>query len=531
MREVAAPQDAGRAAPYWLGLTLLCVLFLIYGTWLAQRLVTWTDESAYVHLGYLAASGRISLFQDEMPGSRMPLPFWIIGWSQVAFGRSLLAARLTSLAIGVAVVWLTASLGRRIAGDMGGLLAAAFLVSQGAIVGYFATGTYHTVAATILLGGLALAIGDTKPWHRAAAAMVFSLLFLTRTNLWPVVPAAVVVLWFIAAGRLERLRIALAAAVVPALFFAWDARHLKVLTYVPLVRRLVSPLAHPSSASLVDIPVPTVSERLMAVVRFGRMYEFWWLAAVVLAGLLLVARWRGRPVYAFTRDWRVWLVAGAVMYIALFQVLILWDFPKAFVAWFPSFAPLVAVLLGTGFALALSDGGWRPGGRLAIGAVLVALLVAPAVIIRHPLLPAGADAAARPIQDLAAAAAHMRELVPPGARVFLLGDSLIPYLAGFTPYLQQIHSMNTLAVVQERRGIEKGGLWGDREMELWLSKDADYVVIEPQEVDYLATRRPGQIARFRALLAEHFQRIGRIDDYRWFVYEVYARRGLAPARG
>ena len=68
-------------------------------------------------------------------------------------------------------------------------------------------------------------------------------------------------------------------------------------------------------------------------------------------------------------------------------------------------------------------------------------------------------------------------------------------------------------------------------MELWLSKDADYVVIEPQEVDYLATRRPGQIARFRALLAEHFQRVGRIDDYRWFVYEVYARRGLVPARG
>ena len=83
--------------------------------------------------------------------------------------------------------------------------------------------------------------------------------------------------------------------------------------------------------------------------------------------------------------------------------------------------------------------------------------------------------------------------------------------------------------MQERRGIEKGGLWGDSEMELWLTKDADYVVIEPQEVDYLATRRPAQIARFRALLAEHFERIGRIDDYRWFVYEVYARRGRAPS--
>jgi hypothetical protein len=531
MREVAGSGDVGRAAPYWLGLTLLCVLFVVYGAWLAQRLVTWTDESAYVHLGYLVASGRISLFQDEMTGSRMPLPFWINGWSQVAFGRSLLAARLTSLGIGVAVVWLTASLGRRIAGDVGGLLAAAFLVSQGAIVGYFVTGTYHTVAATILLGGLALAIAGTRPWHRVAAAMVFSLLFLTRTNLWPVVPAAVVVLWIVARGRRERAWITLAAAVVPALFFAWDARHLKVLTYVPLLRRLVSSLGYPSGSGLIDIPTPTVSERLMAVVRFGRMYEFWWLAAVVLTGLLVAAWWRGRPVRAFVGDWNLRLVAGGIVYIALFQVLILWDFPKAFVAWFPSFAPLVPVLLGTGFALVLSVGGWRTGGRLAIGAVLVALLVAPAVIIRHPLLPAGPDAAARPIKDLAAAAAHMRELVPPGARVFLLGDSLIPYLAGSTPYLQQIHSMNTLAVVQELRGIEKSGLWGDREMELWLSKDADYVVIEPQEVDSLATRHPGQIARFRALLAEHFERIGRIDDYRWFVYDVYARRGRAPTRG
>src|SRR5262249_26230892 len=81
-------------------------------------------------------------------------------------------------------------------------------------------------------------------------------------------------------------------------------------------------------------------------------------------------------------------------------------------------------------------------------------------------------AAAKPLRDMTAAAVRLRALVPQGARVFLIGDSLIPYLAGITPYLQQIHSTNTLAVVQERRGIEKGGLWGDREMELWLTKDA-----------------------------------------------------------
>lgn len=530
MREVAGPGSTGRAIPFWLGAAALCVAFVIYGAWIAQRLVTWTDESAYVHLGYLAASGRISLFQDEMTGSRMPLPFWINGWSQVAFGRSLFAARLVSLGIGVAVVCLTAAIGRRLAGDFGGLLAAAFLVSQGVIVGYFATGTYHTVAATILLAGFALMVMGGRPWHRVAGVMVLSLLFLTRTNLWPIVPAGVVGLWLVVHGWRERVWITLGAAVVPALFFLSDVRHLKVLAYVPVLRRLVRPLGYPLGWSLIEIPKLSVSERLMAVVRFGRTYEYWALAALVLACLLVLAWWRGWPVHAFVGDGRTRLVAAGIVYIALFQFLILWDFPKAFVAWFPSYAPLVAVLLGAGFALVIRDGGWRRGGRIAIWVALVLMLAAPAVIIRHPLLPIGPDAATRPMRDLAEAAAHMRELVPPDARVFLLGDSLIPYLAGSTPYLQQIHSTNTLAVVQERSGIEKGGLWGDVEMDRWLSKDADYVVLELQEGVYLATRRPGQSARFRALLAEHFERIGRVDEYRWFVYDIYARRARAPGR-
>ncbi len=530
MRQVATSTPARWSPPYRLVLTLLCVAFVVYGAWLAQRLVTWTDESAYVHLGYLAASGRISLFQDEITGSRMPLPFWINGWSQVVFGRSLLAARLVSLGIGVVALWLTALLGRRIAGDLGGLLATAFLVSQGVIVGYLATGTYHALAAAILLGGLALMLPGGPPWHRIAAAVLLSLLFLVRTNLWPILPAAVVVLWLIARGWRERVWVTLATAAVPAAFFLADPRHLKILAYVPIGRHLVRPLGYPLGWSLVDIPTPEASERFAAVVRFGRMYEFWMLALVALAGLLVLGQWRGRPIGAFLRDGRVRLVAAAIVYITAFQVLILWDFPKALVAWFPSYAPLVAVLLGVGFALVLRDGGWGRSGRVAIGAALVLLMVAPAVVIRHPLLPIGADAAARPMQDLAVAAARMRALVPPGARVFLLGDSLIPYLAGATPYLQQIHSTNTLAVVQERRGIEKGGLWGDREMERWLSSDADYVVLEPQIVDALATRRPGQIGRLRELLAAHFERAGRVDEYRWLVYDIYARRGRAPGR-
>ena len=528
MQDITESGVAGRVSPYWLGLGLVCVVFVIYGVWIAERLVTWTDESAYVSLGYLAASGQISLFQDEMTGSRMPLPFWVNGWSQMVFGRSLLAARFTSLGIGLVSVCLTATLGRRIAGDFGGLLAAAFLISQGVVVGYFVTGTYHALASTILLGGLALMTTPRQPWPRIAGMMLISLLFLTRTNLWPIIPAAVVVMSIVASGWRERVWITLAAAAVPATFFLWDARHLKILAYVPLARHLVRPLGYPLGWSLVDIPETAVSERLQAAVRFARMYEFWMLALLLLGGLLIVCWLRGTPVRAFVGDARVRLVAAGIVYITLSQILILWAFLKAIAAYFPSYAPLVALLLGVGFVLVLRDGPWQRRERIAIVAALILLLLAPAVIIRHPLLPSGGDAAARPMRDLTAAAAHMRAFVSPGARVFLLGDSLIPYLAGATPYLQQVHSTNTLAVIQERRGIEKGGLWGDREMELWLSKDADYVVVEPQVVDHLATRRPEQIARFRSLLAEHFDRVGLVDDYRWLVYDIYVRRSKTP---
>ena len=52
-------------------------------------MVTWTDESAYVHLGYFSVTGQISLFQDELTGSRMPRPFWTVGRSQVMTAAAL----------------------------------------------------------------------------------------------------------------------------------------------------------------------------------------------------------------------------------------------------------------------------------------------------------------------------------------------------------------------------------------------------------------------------------------------------------
>jgi len=114
--------------------------------------------------------------------------------------------------------------------------------------------------------------------------------------------------------------------------------------------------------------------------------------------------------------------------------------------------------------------------------------------------------------------------VKPGAKVFLWGDSFPLYLAGILPYLQQIHSTNTYALVEDRVAIEKSGLWGRKEMERWLSTEADYVVLEPRTLDEYRARHPDHMARFDALLREHFDLVDRIEDYRWQSFELYARR-------
>src|SRR5262245_28185834 len=95
---------------FWMIVVAACVVLSAQGVWLAQRMVSWDDESAYVHLGYLVVHDGISLFQNDLTGSRMPLPFWIIGTSQLLAGRSLLAARMTSLMFAVVALVLTAFL-------------------------------------------------------------------------------------------------------------------------------------------------------------------------------------------------------------------------------------------------------------------------------------------------------------------------------------------------------------------------------------------------------------------------------------
>lgn len=524
--EQATPTGSRFRRPwiFWTALALAAALYGVQGRALAERMVTWTDESAYVHLGYLTATGQISLFQDELTGSRMPLPFWIVGGSQVLWGRSLLAARLTALAIGLAALALVALIARRLAGDLAGVLAALFFATQGVLVGYFATGTYHSLSAGILLGGVAVVFGVRRPWGPALGMATLSLLFLTRTNLWPVIPGALLVLLYQARSLRERLGLVVAASTVPVAFFLSDTRHLKVLAYVPVVGRLVRSLGYPIGWSLIDVPEPALWDRAWAFIRLARMYECWTLAALLLGAILTIRRLKGMPAPAAFADGRVRLLAALLVYIAAWQVLILWKFPKAFVGWFPSFAPLTAILLGVGFGRILGRRDFGRGARRVTAVVLVLLMAAPIMVVRHPLLVPAGEAGPAPLAALRAAGAHFKRDVKPGAKVFLWGDSFPLYLAGVLPYLRQIHSTNTFAVVEDRAAIQKSGLWGLQEMERWLSTDADYVVLEPLTLEQYRARYPDLMAKFDAMLRRHFELVETIADYRWQVFELYSRR-------
>lgn len=508
---------------FWPWLVPAGVLFLLQGVRMAWQMTTWPDESAYLHLGYLAATHRITLFQDEMLGSRMPLPFYVIGMSQVLWGRDLFAARLFSLAFGLVALLLVAIIARRMGGNLAGILGALVLAGNGVLVGYFATATYHALSAAILMLGLAFIVGVQRRSANLVGVAILSVLFLVRTNLWTIPPAVVVAL-ALQARSVPYAGILMATAlIVPVTFFASDIRHLKVLAYVPVIGGLVRPLGFQSTLELTAFDAQIRGTWWMAIVRTIRMYETWFAAAAVLCFAQLTgARSKAPEPGDRGRDATMGLLA-LFIYVALSQVVVFANRLPQFPAYFPSWAPLGAVLLGVGFARLLGDPHQTPWRRRLVLATAVFVILYPALVVRHPLLSVPPVHPAAMVQ-LRLAARHLERLIPPGSRVFLWGNSLPLYLAKSDPYLQQIYSDELLAAVEDTEAIRRNGLWGMRDIERWLSTDAGYVVLDPRLLETGLATRGQQIRLIQSLLDKHFERIGRVDDYQWFPYDVYRRR-------
>src|SRR2546427_12351518 len=100
----------------------------------------------YLFLGAMGARAGVYVYDDRLVGHRPPLPFYVLGLTQLG-GPNLLAARWLNVGLGVLVVLMTAALARRLGGNLAGALAAAFLATQGVVVAYYSYEGYPATAA------------------------------------------------------------------------------------------------------------------------------------------------------------------------------------------------------------------------------------------------------------------------------------------------------------------------------------------------------------------------------------------------
>jgi 4-amino-4-deoxy-L-arabinose transferase-like glycosyltransferase len=317
-----------------LALTLVVGLFLGHGVYLAHNLRSWSDESAYLHTSHLVVSEGLSVFQDEMTGHRMPLPFYVLGFSQLVWGPSLLAARLQSLALGLIALILVAFVGGRLGGNLAGVLAATILACQGTVLAYWVTATYHSLGALIIVGALSLIWGVRAPIGQVAGMALVSLLFLTRTNLISIVAGTLAMLLYLAKGWKQRASVLVAAVTVPLIFFFWDIRHLKILAYFPVLDAFVRPLGYTSIFPVLGRVRKDLRSQVRAILNFSPTYEFMALGVILLAAMITLLWWRGRGARSFFENRETNLLAGLfcfalVAHVAMFWGNLQWFYPTS----------------------------------------------------------------------------------------------------------------------------------------------------------------------------------------------------------
>lgn len=509
-------------------LAVIAALYLAQSLYYASVLVPVHDGVQYLLIGAKAVRGEIGLYDDRLVGNRLPLPFYPLGLTQVlAGGPSLRAARWLNIGFGLLTLILTAALARRLAGDLSAILTALFLTTQGVVVAYYSYESYPAFAAFCFMAALAVFVGGESPGRRLLGTGLVGLLFFVRSNLWPVVPFALVYsLWRV--RPLMRMALVTVVAIPPLVFFAWDSTHLKILAYVPVARHFVAPLGYVSALTLDARETLPLATQLWEVARVLRRYEFWVLAAALLIGIRIWEAARGRrwrhlpePASAQVRM----LTTLWVLSIASIFVMYSWNFRWVGLYFLP-YAPLAALLLGIGYAGLLARTQPRSWPRYAVVIALIGLLVPPLYFVRNPLLPVGEVLAKDPLGSAHVAAGRLRALVPPDAKVFFYGLNEIYYLAGLpATYLQQVYTPNQFVrIPAEEWVIHRSGFVTAREMRDWLTRDADYAVID---LTFVEVTRPEFVAEepeMLRLLDQHFDRVGTVSDYPSRVYAVYRRK-------
>lgn len=512
----------------------------------AWFLVDHDYEAEYLALGDLVVRGQLNLYQDEVTGQWVPMPFWLYGLSQVVFGPSLLAGRFVSIALALGVLALVYTLAMRWRGPMAAAVAAGLLCTNGLVMGYFATAHFSPLVALLMLAGVfVLFSGPARPGRDLLAMAVFSLLFLVKPHYWPAIPFALgyIVLWRQRALR-TRLAVVAVALAVPALFFIADARHLKMLAYMPILKAWVAPLGYHSWHTLVEDPevlwvsdyvdvvyAATMPERVVQIGKsfgfFVKRYAIWLVVLGSLAALALP--WRRRERECAGRSpgetfcfWLFW-------YLVAWQFVIVGVYIKQAFAYVGAITPLIALSMGCLFADVWVRRRTAPALRaVAVVLVVVALVLSPWVHRSHymPRILSLSDAA---VPGLQRAAERIAALIPAGERrVFSLANPLPLHLAQRLPYLRQYHQyLMVFTSVRDPRRYTKSGMWGMTEIDAWLGADARYAVIEPRVIAFYGARQPYKepVARIETLLAARFDLLETVQGRVGETYQIYRRKG------
>ena len=513
----------------WTLVMILCsAVYTAQAVHFAPLLYPSSMGAQHLLVGSLAVKGQLSLYDDRLYGNRAPLPFYVLGITQL-WGPSFRAARWVNIGFGVLTLLLTAFLARRLAGEEAGILAAAFLVTQGTVVAYYSSEHYFAFGAFCVAAGLLALLWGDSPRHRVLGMTIIGLLFFVRTNLWPAIPFLLGYSLWQARRTLERVLLVTVVVLPPLIFFAWDVRHLKLLAYVPVVRHLVAPLGYISLVQSGDEAWP-LGRHLLEFGRFGRRYEFWVLAALIL---LVYAVWR-----AATN--KPWSVLGRNPKARLLALLFIFLLPIQFVvdpnSWIPAtayfllFAPIVPILLGIGFSGLLVEFPAGCRSRWVLVVVLSLLFVLPMYFVRNPFYPLtlGDRVIFTPLESVERAAEKLSRAVPHDSKVFFYGWNVVYYLSGLPPtYLTQVYESGILgSLAADEFTLRKSGFVPVRDMAYWLSADADYaVVVRGFPPGFLSWDHLQITETFATLLDIHFDKIGSVEnEYPYFEYGIYRRK-------
>jgi Dolichyl-phosphate-mannose-protein mannosyltransferase len=500
------------------------VASFVQSCFFAWAMVPDPDETVHVFLGRMAITGQISLFQDELPGFRAPLPFYFFGLSQLVFDRNIVAARITSAVLGVLCLVLVMLLATRTGGRLCGILTLLFAVTESALIGFFAQTSYHSLTSFFLLTALYFVFGTESRHKHILAMLACSCLFFTRTLMLPVIPFAMLYLLWKEKIAAARLAIVAAAIVPPLAFFLYDPRHLKLLAYVPLLGGFVRSYGYQSPERMMaPLQYDPENTPIGALLILARWYKPWLLAAVVFAASVAAIAIRGRSIRAFFSSRAVNVSALIAIYLAAMHLLGSRGSWTGAVGYLASFGILGAIILGFGFSTLIEKYCATPMYRRGFLVSLATLFAWAPLASPPPALPRAVPYDHPPTRALATLGEALRTTIPAESRIFNLGATQALYTGGLTPYLRQNFAFNTLSSITDERVRTKSGLWGEREIEEWLGHDADYAVIAPASVGGYRDTCSSCVALVESMLARNFQQIRVLTDDSGQTYIVYKR--------